>query len=51
MDNGCNTQIFQILFKEHDGKFNLSGNIIRIIPNTVELSHKWVLENLKYQEP
>ena len=48
--NGWNTQVVHIFHQEHDGKFNLKGNLLSILTNNVELSHKWVLKHFKYQE-
>ena len=33
-----------------NGMFNFKGNILSRLPKPVELSHKWVLTNFKYQE-
>ena len=37
--------------EECGGKFHFKGNILCRISNPVELSHKWVLTNFKYQVP
>ena len=44
INNGWNTQIFQRLQKEHDGKFHFKSNILSRLPNTVEISHKWIFK-------
>ena len=51
INNGCNKQVVHILREDHDGKFLLKGSLISSLPNPVELSHKWVFTNLKYQDP
>ena len=51
INNVWNTHIIQILREECDGRFHLFGNRLNILPNTVELSHEWVLMNFKYQDP
>ena len=40
----------QILREKRDDKFSFKENLLSRLPNPVELSHKWVLTNLKYQE-
>ena len=37
--------------QEIDGKFIFKGILLSRLPNPVELSHVWVLEIFKYQEP
>ena len=49
--NGCNTQIFQILCEIHDVNFIFKGNILSRLPKPIELTHKWIKINFKYQEP
>ena len=48
--NGCNTQVVHILSEEHVGDFIFKRNILRRLPEPVELSHEWVLKIFKYQE-
>ena len=52
----CNKQwlehtYFHKFFQKRDGKFIFKGDLLRRLTNPAELSHKWVLANLKYQEP
>ena len=51
INNGWNTQIFQILREKCDGNFVFKGNLISRLPKPVELTHKWTNTNYKYQEP
>ena len=37
--------------EEHDGKFIFKVNILSRLLKPVEISHEWMLTNLKYQEP
>ena len=49
--NGYITQIVHLLREKRDGKFIFKGKFLSILPNPVEISHKWVLKYLRYQEP
>ena len=51
INNFWNTQIVHILHKKRDGIFIFKGNMLSRLTKPVELSHDWVLTNLKYQEP
>ena len=48
--NCRNTQFFHILFEKCDGKIHFEGNILSRLPKPIELVHKLVLTNFKYQE-
>ena len=48
--NGWNPQVVNTLREESDGKFIFKGNMISRVPKNVELSHKWILKNTKFQE-
>ena len=50
--NNCwDTQVFQILNEERDGKFVFKVNMLSRLTKNVEISHEWVLEHFNYQEP
>ena len=51
INNGWNTPVFHILPEECYGKFIFKVNVFSRLPTPVELSHRWVLKNFKYQEP
>ena len=46
INNGCNTQIFQILRDIRDGNFLFNGDFLSRLPKSVELSHEWTKKNL-----
>ena len=50
-NNGWNTQIVHILREKRDGKFIFKDNLLSRLKKPLELSHKWVNMNPKYQEP
>ena len=51
INNGWNIHIVQILRDKRDGKLLFKRKPLSRKPNPVELSHEWVLTDLKYQEP
>ena len=51
INNGCNKKVVKILCEESGGDFTFRINMPSRLPKPIELSHKWVLKSLKYQEP
>ena len=51
INNDRNKHIFQILREKRDRNIHLKGNLLSRIPKPVVLSHDWIKNNVKYQEP
>ena len=51
INNGWNTQIFQLLREMHDEIFIVKGKFLSRPPKYDELSHECIKKIFKYQEP